>query len=144
MNTTTSYTGPPFTTDNDSRITPFGRILRTYKLDELPQLFNVLKGDLSFVGPRPLIEAHIKANKNAFSTILHIRPGITDYASLNYIDEQSLLSKQANPEVYYQQELMPKKIKFIKAYQQDISFLTDINLIFQTLKAIATRTKRLN
>jgi len=144
MNTKASYKAPPFTTDSDSRITPFGRILRAYKLDELPQLLNVLKGDLSFVGPRPLVEAHIKANKKAFRDILHIRPGITDYASLNYIDEQSLLSQQTNPEVYYQEELMPKKIKLIKAYQQDISFLTDINLIFQTLKAIARRSKPLN
>ncbi|MFR1316470.1 MAG: sugar transferase [Clostridium perfringens] len=86
---------------NDQRITRIGRILRKYKIDELPQLYNVLKGDMSFVGPRPEVKKYVKFYEEEYDEILKIKPGITDLASIEYIDENRIISKYSDPEKIY-------------------------------------------
>lgn len=93
---------------NDQRITRIGRILRKYKIDELPQLYNVLKGDMSFVGPRPEVKKYVKFYEEEYDEILKIKPGITDLASIEYIDENTIISKYSDPEKIYIEEVLPK------------------------------------
>lgn len=93
---------------NDQRITRIGRILRKYKIDELPQLYNVLKGDMSFVGPRPEVKKYVKFYEEEYDEILKIKPGITDLASIEYIDENTIISKYSDPEKVYIEEVLPK------------------------------------
>ena len=128
--------GIQVTTKTDKRITSFGRILRKTKLDELPQLFNVLKGDMSFVGPRPEVLKYINYYKKDYKKILTIKPGITDFAAIEFRDEENLLSKYQNVEKAYIEIILPKKIKLYKQYLKKISFLTDLKLIFQTLREL--------
>src|SRR6476469_6274431 len=104
----------PLTVGQDPRITRIGRILRKLKLDELPQLLNVLKGDMSFVGPRPEVPRYVERLRSAFSPVLSVRPGITDLASLRYIDEATLLAYSPNPEEEYQLQVVPEKLRLAK------------------------------
>jgi len=128
--------GAQITKGDDPRITKIGKKLRKYKLDELPQLINVLKGDMSLVGPRPEVPKYVKAYEEDYKEILKVKPGITDYASLEYIDEEKLLKGAKNPEEVYLKKILPEKIKYYKKYLKDIGFFTDIKLIFQTLLRI--------
>ena len=128
-----SKTGGAITYGNDSRITRAGRLLRKIKLDELPQLINVLKGDMSFVGPRPEVRQYVELFRGEYMEILTIRPGITDLASLKYRDEASLLGKAANPEEEYVSHVLPDKIRLAKDYLQHSSFLFDLGVIGKTL-----------
>jgi len=128
-----SKTGGAITYGNDSRITRAGRPLRKIKLDELPQLINVLKGDMSFVGPRPEVRQYVELFRGEYMEILTIRPGITDLASLKYRDEASLLGKAANPEEEYVSHVLPDKIRLAKDYLRHSSFLFDLGVIGKTL-----------
>lgn len=117
----------------DPRITPLGYVLRKYKLDELPQLINVLKGDMSFVGPRPEVRKYVDMYTAEHMHVLSVRPGITDYASLLFIDENEVLGRSADPEYEYIHNIMPEKLKLNLEYIQNQSFCGDIRLIFRTL-----------
>lgn len=125
--------GGQITVSGDNRVTRFGRILRKTKLDELPQLINVLKGEMSLVGPRPEVRKYVEIYKNDYKEILKIRPGITDFASIVYRDEESVLKDKENPEEYYKNILLPKKIELAKEYIKIYSFSSDLKLIFLTI-----------
>ena len=98
----------------DSRVTRIGRFFRQFKLDELPQLFNVLKGDMSLVGPHPEVPYYVEKFREDYQDVLAVRPGLTDLASLKYIDEQVLLGKAAKPEDEYTNKILPEKIRLAK------------------------------
>ncbi len=129
--------GPGITSSNDRRITPFGKFLRKLKLDELPQLINVIRGDMSLIGPRPELPKYVNCFKNDYSSILNIKPGITDYASIKFIDEESLISND-NRESDYLNKILPSKIVLYKKYLNEISFLTDLKILFSTLKGLVS------
>lgn len=120
----------------DPRITKSGYFLRKYKLDELPQLVNVFKGDMSFVGPRPEVRKYTELYDENQKKVLSIRPGITDVASIKYRNENELLEKSSNPEKYYIEEIMTDKIRMNLDYMNDRSLLRDVKVIFRTFKAI--------
>ena len=124
--------GRLITVGDDPRITRVGRWLRKTKIDELPQLFNVLKGEMSFVGPRPEVAKYVQVFHRDYEDILRVRPGITDLASLKYRDEAYLLQKAENPEEEYVSHVLPDKIKLAKDYVQRSSLLFDIGLILKT------------
>ncbi len=130
-------TGLPLTVGQDPRITRIGRILRKFKLDELPQLFNVLVGDMSFVGPRPEVPRYVERLRSEFFEVLTVRPGITDLASLRYIDEAALLAYSASPEEEYQLKVLPEKLRLAKLYIRHMSLRFDLAIILQTLLHIA-------
>jgi lipopolysaccharide/colanic/teichoic acid biosynthesis glycosyltransferase len=121
------------TKGNDPRVTKIGKFLRRYKLDELPQLINVLKGDMSLVGPRPEVYKYAKEYKEDYDEILKVKPGITDYAALEYIDEEKILESSDDTERAYLEKVLPEKIKYYKKYLRDISFFTDLKLIIRTI-----------
>lgn len=125
--------GLQITVENDSRITRIGRFLRRYKLDELPQLINVLKGDMSFVGPRPEVPKYVALYNEAQRNILRVRPGITDLASIEYRNESKILALSDDPERTYIEEIMPKKFELNVEYLRDVSLKRDINLILKTI-----------
>lgn len=122
--------------DRDPRITSSGIFLRKYKLDELPQLFNVLKGEMSFVGPRPEVRKYVDLYNEDQMKVLLVKPGITDLASIKYRNENELLSSTEDPEGMYTKEIMPDKIKINSGYISDRSLLKDIKIILKTLKAV--------
>ena len=124
------------TVGKDNRITKIGSILRRTKLDELPQLFNVLFGDMSLVGPRPEVPKYVSFYTEEQKEILKVRAGITDYASIYFSDENSLLAGQKNPEQFYIDVIMTKKIELNKKYINEISVFTDIKIIFLKIKKI--------
>jgi len=131
--------GAQVSTGDDPRITEIGRFLRTYKIDELPQLFNVVFGEMSLVGPRPEVARYVDAFKEDYEEILTAKPGITDYASLEFKDENELLKAAENPEKKYIDEILPLKIEYYKKYLREQSLSTDIKLIFLTLAGIIRR-----
>ena len=106
---------------HDSRITRMGYFIRKYKIDELPQLWNVLKGDMSLVGPRPEVKKYVDLYTEEQRRVLSIRPGITDYASIEYVDENEILGKADNPDRVYVEEIMPAKIKLNMRYIENRS-----------------------
>jgi lipopolysaccharide/colanic/teichoic acid biosynthesis glycosyltransferase len=128
--------GPSITKGGDQRITKIGKFLRKTKLDELPQLWNVVKGELSLVGPRPEVEKYISFYKDDYKEILKIRPGITDYAAIKFKNEEEILAKFEDVEKAYIENVLPEKIKLYKTYLNEIGFLTDLKLIFKTLWGI--------
>jgi len=125
--------GGQITPTHDPRITKIGRILRKYKLDELPQLFNVLRGEMSFVGPRPEVQRYVDMYTDAQKQVLELQPGITDPASIRYRDEGEVLAKAENPDELYIQVVMPDKIRLNLEYAQKASIVTDTITILQTL-----------
>ena len=126
--------GPLVTSGGDRRITKIGKFLRRTKIDELPQLLNVLKGDMSLVGPRPEVAKYVEIFSDDFREVLKVRPGITDFAALEYSDEEEILKKYADPEEGYIREILPAKIKLYKKYLRERGLLTDIKLIVLTLR----------
>lgn len=125
--------GPLVTKDSDPRITKIGKILRKTKLDELPQFINVLKGDMSIVGPRPEVEKYVNARKEDYKVILSIKPGITDYATILFRDEEDIMAKYENVEESYLNVVLPQKIALYKKYIDEISFRADIKIIAKTM-----------
>ncbi|MCC6372999.1 MAG: sugar transferase [Bacteroidia bacterium] len=120
----------------DPRITPIGYYLRKYKLDELPQLLNVLFGSMSLVGPRPEVRKYVELYNTEQKKVLLIKPGITDYASLQYFEENELLSRSKDPEETYIKEIMPAKLELNKRYIKEAGFITDIKIIWGTVRRI--------
>jgi len=116
------------------RRTPLGKILRQYKLDELPQLWNVLKGDMSIVGPRPEVPQWVDEALADWQSVLSVKPGITDLASLSYVNEEELLNSAENPEAFYASEVLPDKLRLSKQYVQDISLRGDISIMVKTIR----------
>lgn len=123
----------------DTRITKTGYYIRKFKLDELPQLINVLLGDMSLVGPRPEVKKYTDLYTDEQKRVLSVRPGITDWASLKYFDESDLLSHSADPEKTYIEEIMPAKLIYNLNYINNHSFLEDIRIILLTIKRIVIR-----
>jgi lipopolysaccharide/colanic/teichoic acid biosynthesis glycosyltransferase len=124
--------GGPITFGADSRITRVGRVLRKTKIDELPQLINVLRGDMSFVGPRPEVRRYVELFYEDYAEILTVLPGITDLASLKYRYEAEILGQCENPEEEYIKRVLPAKIKLAKEYLSRSSFRFDVILILKT------------
>lgn len=122
--------------NEDSRVTKIGSFLRKFKLDELPQLWNVLKGDMSIVGPRPEVQKYVALYNMEQKKVLSVKPGITDYASFDFINEGEILSQSNNPEKTYIEEILPQKINLSLAYIQEQSFWTDLKIIFKTIRKI--------
>jgi lipopolysaccharide/colanic/teichoic acid biosynthesis glycosyltransferase len=122
--------------DKDPRVTKMGTFIRKYKLDELPQLLNVLLGEMSIVGPRPEVRKYVDLYDDHQRKILQVKPGITDYASLYYIDENELLAKSIDPENTYIQEVMPAKIELNFKYINNPSLFEYFKIIFLTAKSI--------
>lgn len=132
--------GAEITIGNDKRITKVGEVLRTFKLDELPQLINVLSGDMSVVGPRPEVPSYVKLYPHEIRQIvLSIRPGITDWASILMINENQLLAKSIDPEATYIDKIMPCKLAFAVKYVKTRTFWQDCLIILNTLKKICCR-----
>jgi lipopolysaccharide/colanic/teichoic acid biosynthesis glycosyltransferase len=130
--------GPEITAGEDPRITGVGRFLRKWKLDELPQLVNVLKGEMSFVGPRPEVPRYVDMFREDYACVLSVRPGITDPASLKYRDEAAILAESADPENTYVHEILPEKILLAKEYVAQASLRGDIALIWKTIRHVAS------
>lgn len=129
--------GAAITCGDDPRITTVGRFLRKTKLDELPQLFNVLVGDMSLVGPRPEVPRYVEMFREDFAEILAVRPGITDLASIAYRNESDILGRARDPQAEYIERILPDKIRLAKEYRRRSSVLFDLHLIVRTIAAIA-------
>jgi len=125
--------GSAITIGNDSRITRVGRWLRRFKLDEFPQLFNVLKGEMSFVGPRPEVPRYVGKYDDIERKVLNLIPGITDPASIIYRNENEILGKFGDPEKHYVEKIMPDKIRINLEYAKKANVLSDIFVILQTI-----------
>jgi len=117
----------------DSRITREGYFLRKYKLDELPQLLNIIRGDMSIVGPRPEVQRYVDLYTPEQRQVLNVRPGLTDWASIQYMDENELLGKSSDPEHTYIHEIMPAKLELNLRYIREAGFITDLKIIFLTI-----------
>jgi lipopolysaccharide/colanic/teichoic acid biosynthesis glycosyltransferase len=126
--------GSIITAAGDGRITRTGAVLRKYKLDELPQLFNVLKGDMSLVGPRPEVPEHVQLEAPVWQVILQVRPGLTDLATLLYRDEQTILGEADDPDTLYRDRILPAKLFLNLSYLRSRSFWKDLKLIFRTIR----------
>jgi lipopolysaccharide/colanic/teichoic acid biosynthesis glycosyltransferase len=133
MKENSELTGSLITIGEDPRITRVGSFLRKTKIDELPQLINVLKGEMSLVGPRPELPRFVELFRREYAEILTMRPGITDLASLKYQDEASLMDQFANPEEEYVRSILPDKIRLAKEYIDRSSIVFDLRLILRTL-----------
>ncbi|MCD4747364.1 MAG: sugar transferase [Bacteroidales bacterium] len=120
----------------DDRITYIGRFLRKYKLDELPQLLNIIRGDMSFVGPRPEVRKYVELYNDKQKKVLSVKPGLTDFASIEFINENEILGKTFNPEKVYIKEIMPAKLELNLKYIAEKNFATDLKIIFKTILKI--------
>ena len=122
--------------NRDPRITKSGYFLRKYKLDELPQLFNVFLGDMSLVGPRPEVRKYVDHYTDEQLQVLSVKPGITDWASIEYVDENQLLANAENPEKLYIEEIMPAKLKLNLKYINSANLIEDIKILLLTFSSI--------
>ena len=130
------------TPEDDGRITRIGKVLRKYKFDELPQLINILRGEMSFVGPRPEVQHYVNMyTEEEKKVILNVRPGITDWASLWNPDEGLMLAGSPDPEKRYREEIRPVKIKYQLKYAREHSFFTDLKIIFLTIFILIARKR---
>ncbi|HHT9147066.1 MAG TPA: sugar transferase [Candidatus Wunengus sp. YC61] len=125
--------GLAITTGGDPRITKIGRFIRRTKLDEMPQLINVLKGDMSIVGPRPEVEKYVEMFKDEYKEILQVKPGITNCETIKFINEEEILGRYSNPEDGYIREILPAKIELYKRYLKNKGFFNDTWLILLTV-----------
>jgi lipopolysaccharide/colanic/teichoic acid biosynthesis glycosyltransferase len=128
-----------FEAGNVSRVTGFGRILRKSKLDELPQLWNVLKGDMSLVGPRPEVRKWVDAYPERWACVHTVRPGITDPASIVYRNEEEILAAAADPERCYREEILPRKLDLYDEYVRNRTFWGDVRILFRTVWVVVAR-----
>ncbi len=129
--------GTLITVGGDARVTKIGHFLRSYKIDELPQLINVLKGDMSLVGPRPEVVEYVHLFRADYEKLLRIRPGITDPASLRFSEEETALALAGNWREDYLNRILPEKIKLSLGYVENHSIFTDFTLILRTIFKIA-------
>lgn len=120
----------------DPRVTRVGYFLRKYKLDEIPQLINIIKGEMSVVGPRPEVPKYVNQYNDDQKRVLSVKPGLTDYASLQFVDESEILAQSDDPEKTYTREILPQKLNLALKYIDERSFWSDIKLIFKTLARI--------
>ncbi|MEQ9062569.1 MAG: sugar transferase [Vicingaceae bacterium] len=127
--------------DKDFRITREGYVLRKLKLDELPQLFNVLAGDMSLVGPRPEVSKYVEQYTEEQRAVLEVKPGVTDIASIIYINESELLAKSKNPENTYVKTIMPEKIRLNLEYLEKRNVFTDLAIILKTFTSIIKKSR---
>lgn len=128
--------GKEFDTGSDLRVTGIGKILRKSKLDELPQLINVIKGDMSLVGPRPEVRTYIELYSSRWDKIHSVRPGITDPASVTFRNEEELLAEAADPEKEYREVILPKKLSIYEEYLDHISPMHDLKVLVTTVLAV--------
>jgi len=128
--------GGPSTAADDPRLTKMSVFLKKYQLDEMPQLINVLKGDMSLVGPRPEVRMYVDMFNDKEKAVLSVRPGMTDYASLWNFHEAEILKASPNPEKTYQEKIRPEKIRLQLKYVEEKSFWTDIKIIFMTIRKV--------
>lgn len=122
----------------DPRVTNIGHFLRSYKLDELPQLLNILKGEMSVVGPRPEVQEYVDLYTEEQNKVFLAKPGLTDYASLKYINESEVLAKSSDPNKTYIEEVMPAKLQLNLKYIEEQGLLTDLKIIFKTIGKIVS------
>ncbi len=122
--------------DRDPRVTEVGYYLRKYKLDELPQLINILRGEMSVVGPRPEVSQYVNLYNEEQLKVLSVKPGLSDLATLEYVNESEILAKSDNPEETYINEIMPDKLKLNLEYIEKQNFLLDLRIIFKTFARI--------
>lgn len=130
-----------FEPGNNERTTTLGSFLRATKMDELPQLWNVLKGDMALVGPRPEVRKWVDAYPERWETILVIRPGITDPAALLYRDEESILHKSSDPEMTYREAILPHKLNIYKEYVENNTVFGDLLIILRTAREVVRGSK---
>ncbi len=128
--------GSQITIGNDARVTKVGRFIRKYKIDELPQLINILKGEMSVVGPRPEVKKYVNLYNKEQLKVLSVLPGLSDFASIEYFDEQRILGEADNPDEKYINVVMPEKLKLNLKYIRTQSFSTDIKIILKTLRKV--------
>ena len=128
--------GPSVTSGDDPRITKVGKIIRRTKIDELPQLLNVLKGDMSLVGPRPEVMKFVEQKKAEYKKVLSVKPGITDNAAIEFRDEETIMQQYDDKEKAYIDIVLPQKIELYYKYIDNISLINDIVLILKTIKVI--------
>ena len=133
--------GPSITAGSDPRVTPVGRLLRAYKLDELPQFWNVLKGEMSLVGPRPEVPEFVDEQEPLWRVVLSVKPGITDLATLLYCNEEQILKGVSNPERDYRRRILPGKLALNVDYLRRRSFSLDLKLMWWTARAILSRSE---
>jgi lipopolysaccharide/colanic/teichoic acid biosynthesis glycosyltransferase len=126
--------GSVVTAAGDGRITRAGAALRRYKLDELPQLFNVLKGDMSLVGPRPEVPEYVQLEAPIWQAVLQVRPGVTDLATLLYRNEEKLLATSGDPNTFYRKSVLPAKLDLNRGYILSRTFKRDLQLIYLTIR----------
>src|SRR5205823_545941 len=137
--------GPDITSAGDSRVTPIGKHLRRWKLDELPQLCNVFKGEMSLVGPRPELPSYVRNYTPEQREVLSVRPGITDLAAIQYRHEEQLLASSNDVARFYTEVVLPHKLSLNRVYIERISLFQDLKLILQTLRVLpATRATKKN
>jgi len=132
--------GGPSTADDDPRITRVGKFIRKFKLDELPQLINVLEGEMSIVGPRPEVQHYVNMFTDEEKAILTVKPGITDWASLWNPDEGSFLSRSPDPERTYMEEIRPTKLRLQLKYVRERSFAVDLGIIMKTISTVISKS----
>jgi len=133
--------GAPSTPDDDPRVTRLGKRLRKYKFDELPQLLNVLLGEMSLVGPRPEVPSEVATYNEEEQKILLVLPGITDWASIKFHNEGEILKGSSDPQATYREKIRPEKLRLALRYVNEHSFLIDLKIILETIKMlIKTRT----
>ncbi|WJS95153.1 sugar transferase [Flavobacterium johnsoniae] len=139
MSVASGKTNGSFDAGDSSRITPLGRILRKTKLDELPQLINVLIGDMSLVGPRPEVQQWTQIFPDQWEIVHRMRPGITDNASIMFRNEEEILANSQNPTLTYKEEILPKKLRMYIDYVENHSILIDAKIILTTIKEIIVK-----
>ncbi|MCD4729053.1 MAG: sugar transferase [Bacteroidales bacterium] len=122
--------------NTDTRITKTGKWLRKFKVDEFPQLVNILKGEMSFVGPRPEVRKYVDLYNHTQIKVLSVKPGLTDYASLEYINENEILERYDNPEIVYIEKIMPEKLTLNIKYINEKDFFTDLKIMLKTIRKI--------
>ena len=133
MQVNAENTGPHFTIKNDTRVTSFGRVLRNSKLDELPSLLNVIKGDMSLVGPRPMVPKHVQNYRAEWDIAFSVKPGVTDYATIYYRDEENYLDQDRSSEEYYYKVVLPRKMELVLEYIETKSLMVDLKIFFMTV-----------
>jgi len=136
LRTMRASSGPELTAAGDTRVTPVGRRLRRTKLDELPQLWNVLRGDMSLVGPRPEVPRYVRAEPRAFRAVTMVRPGIVDWASLIFRDEEEVLAAHAAEPDFYERVLLPRKLALARLYLRHSGPGLDLRLLLATLATV--------